>query len=1698
MKDVTELTWDYGIGITQNESIAEGTTQKSITYDYTTAGTKLPILILTDDGTCGSFSYIREDLGRINTSTPPVVNFSKSSGNNICENVEFQFSDLSTLTDNRYQIVSWSWDFDEDGIEDSNEQHPKFTYVTAGTYDVTLTVATDFGCTATLTKADFVTVVSPDNLTNVLISTLEAVDQNHKVCPGESVKFTGAATTSNGDGSISSYHWDFGDGLESNSQIQSHVFGAGDAGTTNTVTLTVTDNSQCVKSTTVDIGIYKVEADFSIASTPVLRGNAIDFTDLATSKINDANDGTINTWLWTFENGTPGAATIQNPAITYNTIGSGFEVTLTTKNNEECADQITKTVDVLNNPPVVNDFTVTGNEDTDIAILLSNFDSHFKTSLDPMQKLEKVKVVSLPGNGKLLNSTVEISVGDEINRSDLLDLKFRPDANWNGSTTFDYNAYDGYDYANADATITINVTQVQDIPVISDITLSNNKDEVTSFDLVTFEDKFTDADLVGNFNPDFQKIKITALPLVSMGTLKLGITDVILNQEILKADLGNLVFEPALGFVGVVTFDWNASDGADYAVADAQVSINYYNRKPVLSSRKIKNVKENKPVSITQLMLEQKYSDEDKYDEPFKKIKITSLPSALTALFTLDGIQLNIDDEIDYSALNAKSIICQPVNPNFNGQLTFRWNAFDGTEYSDNDTSIKIWYKNTPPVVYDFSKTAVDEDNQVTFISSDFSTEDSPFFDIDSHDVLTQIKINTLPSNGTLKLNGGNVAVNDVILLSDLNNLTYNPKPDYNGTDHFQWFGYDGDNYSASPARVNLTINPIQDKPTVSDITKLPAIEDDNVQILKNDFIANFSDVDAPYGNPNSELFEIKIISLPNPLHGTLKLNGVNIAINDVILVGNIDTGLGLEFDPVDGYEGNSSFDWNGSDGLDYADSDATVFITHNNTAPVVSDHDFGNKLEDIVVTIARVNFESQYSDNDATDSQFEKVNIISLPNASIGKFQLNSVNLTTGKYTYAQLLNGLVFTPSAGANGTVNLEWNAYDGTEYAANSATFSFTYINSVPTVSDFSKAAVNEDNDVVFATTDFTDISLGNYSDVDVHDTFGKIKVTDTPDHGILKYGSTTVTLDAEVPYSELGNLIYQPDQHWFGSDSFKWTGHDGKDYSSESTVSLTVNSVNDAPIANNESVTTLEDQTHDFTAAEFSNSYSDDYFSENSAFAGIKIVGLETAGYLKVGVSDVTLNQALDLTDIANLTFSTDPHENGTAYATFGFKVYDGENYSTSVYTMTVNVTPLNDIPTFALTADPDVSIDEDHGLYESNNHANSMSEGPANESSQTLNFNVLNNNNSLFSVQPAIDNNGKLTFTTAANKFGTATVTVVLKDNGGTDNGGVDTSISETFTITIKAVNDHPVADNEAVSTNEDITYTFAASDFSDSYSDIENEPMNRIQITEIESVGDLEYNNTDVTNNLEINAADIPKLKFIPNPDQHASSYSSFKFKVYDGADYSDLEYTMTVNVLSVNDEPSFTFKASKNVVVDEDNGPATVNGQIATQYEGAANESSQDVTLHVSHTNSGLFTINPTIDAVGTLTFTPTPNAFGTSTVTVYITDNGGTANGGDDESDPEQFTITVKSVNDIPTASNEEVTELEDVTYIFAASDFSSSYADVETAFAGIEITGLENIGNLEYDGNPVATGLEIASADISKLKFIPNANENSNNY
>src|SRR5215210_6198213 len=157
------------------------------------------------------------------------------------------------------------------------------------------------------------------------------------------------------------------------------------------------------------------------------------------------------------------------------------------------------------------------------------------------------------------------------------------------------------------------------------------------------------------------------------------------------------------------------------------------------------------------------------------------------------------------------------------------------------------------------------------------------------------------------------------------------------------------------------------------------------------------------------------------------------------------------------------------------------------------------------------------------------------------------------------------------------------------------------------------------------------------------------------------------------------------------------------------------------------------------------------------------------------------------TNTADDRIDYDPAADYNGADSFTYTISDGRG-GTHTGTVTVTVKPVNDAPSF--TAGADQTVDEDAGA-QSVAWATQISAGP-NETDQKVDFIVDNDNPSLFSVQPVISADGTLSYTPAPDANGGATVSVRLHDDGGLDNGGVNTSDPLTFEITVSAVNDAP------------------------------------------------------------------------------------------------------------------------------------------------------------------------------------------------------------------------------------------------------------------------------------------------------------------
>ena len=274
--------------------------------------------------------------------------------------------------------------------------------------------------------------------------------------------------------------------------------------------------------------------------------------------------------------------------------------------------------------------------------------------------------------------------------------------------------------------------------------------------------------------------------------------------------------------------------------------------------------------------------------------------------------------------------------------------------------------------------------------------------------------------------------------------------------------------------------------------------------------------------------------------------------------------------------------------------------------------------------------------------------------------------------------------------------------------------------------------------------------------------------------------------------------------------------------------------------------------------------------------------------------------------------------------------------------------------------------------------------------------------NSSAQVVITLDNNptnATLTGTTTVNASGgTASFSNLKINKAGsgytltaTSPSGLIGATSAAFNVT----NPPPVANTDAYTTNEDTPLNVGPPGVLGNDSDPDGDPLTAVKVSD------------PAHGSLTLNA----NGSFVYTPQANFNGSDSFTYAANDGTSNSS-PATVTITVNPVNDPPSFTL-AGSNVNATAPLQSDTVVGWATNISAGPADEVGQALTFILNtNGNDGAFAPGhlPAIDpTTGTLTFM-TGLTSTTVTVTVTLKDNGGTANGGNDTSPSQQFTITI----------------------------------------------------------------------------------------
>lgn len=305
---VTAYAWNFGDGNTSISPNAVNT--------YLNAGTYT--VSLTASNAAGCQNYLAKTA---TIYSKPQPDFTIALPPFSCAGSASQFTDLTpSPTDSN--ITNWTWGFGDAANGSSLVKNPSYTYATASTYNVSLAVATNFGCTNSVQKA--VTIVpSP-----------VAGFSNLPACVNQPTQFTDASS-----GNIKSRLWQIQGSTFTTPNPQYTYPSAGSF----PVVLTVTGNNNCVSQATKNMVVPAVPTlDFSVQA-PCANSLSV-FTGLTTS----ADPSISNSWSF----GSQGTGNGNPVQYTFSSTGT-YVVRLSSTRQSGCIYSVSKNVSIVS-PPVAD------------------------------------------------------------------------------------------------------------------------------------------------------------------------------------------------------------------------------------------------------------------------------------------------------------------------------------------------------------------------------------------------------------------------------------------------------------------------------------------------------------------------------------------------------------------------------------------------------------------------------------------------------------------------------------------------------------------------------------------------------------------------------------------------------------------------------------------------------------------------------------------------------------------------------------------------------------------------------------------------------------------------------------------------------------------------------------------------------------------------------------------------------------------------------------------------------------------------------------------------------------------------------------------------------------------------------------------------------------------------------------------------
>ncbi|WP_338590315.1 retention module-containing protein [Shewanella khirikhana] len=1302
------------------------------------------------------------------------------------------------------------------------------------------------------------------------------------------------------------------------------------------------------------------------------------------------------------------------------------------------------TITDTNNPPTTADLLASGSED-DASIAIPAL-----SGSDIDGSVVSFTINSLPTNGTLMFNGAAVTVGQSILVANAADLTFVPNANWNGETSFDYSAVDNVGLVDpTPATVTIDVNAVNDAPVAENDSFSVDEGAMVSGNVITHidnNDGIQDSDGGDGGTLYITQVNGTDLVFGLDGwSQTLNVTNGTLR---IKAD-GSFEYthDGSDPTDTPPSFDYTLSDGTDTDTATVTIDVNAVNDAPVAEDDSF-SVDEGAMVSgnvITHIDNNDGIQDSDGGDGG--TLYITQV-NGTDLVFGLDGwsqtlnvtngtLRIKADGTFEYTHDGSDPTDTPP---------SFDYTLSDGTDTDTATVTIDVNAVNDAPVAEDDSF-SVDEGamvsgNVITHIDNNDGIQDSDGGDGGTL-YITQV-------NGTdlvFGLDGWSQTLN-------VTNGTLRIKAD--GTFEYT---HDGSDPTDTPPSFDYTLSDGTDTDTatvtidVNAVNDAPVAEDDSFSVDEGAMVSGnvITHIDNNDGIQDSDGGDGGTLYITQ-VNGTDLVFGLDgwsqtLNVTNGTLRIKADGSFEYTHDGSDPTDTPPSFDYTLSDGTDIDTATVTIDVNAVNDAPVAEDDSFsvdeGAMVSGNVIT--HIDNNDGIQDSDGGDG------------GTLYITQVNGTDLVFGLDGWSQTLNVTNGTLRIKADGSFEY---THDGSDPTDTPPSFDYTLSDGTDTDTATVTIDVNAVNDAPVAEDDSFSVDEGAMvsGNVITHiDNNDGIQDSDGGDGGTLYitqvngtdlvfgldgWSQTLNVTNGTLRIKADGSFEYTHD----GSDptdtppSFDYTLSDGTD-TDTATVTIDVNAVNDAPVAEDDSFSVDEGAMvsgNVITHIDNNDGIQDSDGGDGGTLYITQVNGTDLVFGLDgwsqtLNVTNGTLRIKAD----GSFEYTHDGSDPTDTPPSFDYTLSDGTDTDTA--TVTIDVNAVNDAP---VAEDDSFSVDE--GAMVSGNVITHIDNNDGIQDSDggdggTLYITQVNGTDLVFGLDGWSQTLNVTNGTLRIKADGTFEYTHDGSDPTDTPpsfdytlSDGTDTDTA-TVTIDVNAVNDAPVAEDDSFSVDEGAMVSgnvITHIDNNDGIQDSDGGDGGTLYITQVNGT-DLVFGldgwsqTLNVTNGTLRIKAD-GSFEYTHDGSDPTDTPPSFDYTLSDGTDTDTA--TVTIDVNAVNDAP---VAEDDSFSVDEG---AMVSGNVITHIDN--NDGIQDSdggdggTLYITQVNGtdlvfGLDgwsqTLNVTngtlrIKADGTFEYThdgsdptDTPPSFD------YTLSDG-------TDTDTATVTIDVNAVNDAPVAEDD----------------------------------------------------------------------------